>query len=293
MSGHSRTAVSAESPRPVAGHSLNDSVRTDPADPLVQSIGDEEIAVVIDRDTPRIIQHGQRCGTTIASEAPAAGTSDSGHHSGGTDLANAIVSCIRNINIAACIDCHSPGIVELSRCRGPAVSAETPTAIAGNGRDRTPRSDLADPLIICFGDEQIARAIHNTHVRVIELSCQSGTAIVSDSGDRSDYTGRVDLTDSVVAPVRDEEIAAAIDGNIDRKPELGGSHSATIAAKARCIAHDSRDDACGVDHADSVVAAVGDKDIAAVVHSDTTRIPNLSGARRASLSTESAATAAG
>src|SRR5206468_2060937 len=98
----------------------------------------------------------------------------------------------------------------------------TITTIAGNGRDRTPRSDLADPLIICFGDEQIARGIHNTHVRVIELGCQSGTAIVADSGNRSDYTGRVDLTDSVVAPVRDEEIAAAIDGNIDRKPELGG-----------------------------------------------------------------------
>src|SRR5262245_39992438 len=147
------------------------------------------------------------------------------------------------------------------------VSCERPCD-ARHGGDDTVAGNLADEVVGCVGDEQIAGPIHRDTRRLVELGGRGGTAIAAKAcrrraRHRADHTGRSDPADAVVFGIGDEKVSLRIDRYITRLVQLGGGSRAAVSAEAKSpVAGHSRDDAGRIDLANAIVEGVGEEQIA-------------------------------
>src|SRR2546429_100467 len=149
----------------------------------------------------------------------------------GRDLADAVVRTVCNKNVARGVDGDSGRLPQLGAGGGPTVAAEGGIAGAGDrGDDPGPRRDLADAVICGVRDKEIARGVDGDASRVPQLGTGGGAPVAAEAsitgaGDGGDDPGAErDPADAVVRGVRDEEVAAGVDGDMVREVQhrIGG-----------------------------------------------------------------------
>src|SRR5258708_2536 len=91
----------------VAGHRGNYPARIYFADSMIALVGDEEVAEPIHSHPSWKIQMGLRSHAAIAGEAFRSIACHGGDHPGSIDLANAVIGCVRDVEVAVLIDCYS------------------------------------------------------------------------------------------------------------------------------------------------------------------------------------------
>lgn len=133
-----RTAIAPYSGDAVAGDRRDDPVLVDPADPLVQGVGDVDGARRVDHHTVRLPDLGQAGKMFVAAVAGGAGSGDGDDHAERVDLAHAVVVGVGDIDVAGRVDGDGRRLVESREIRGPAVTGVVTTSgtiatIAGNG----------------------------------------------------------------------------------------------------------------------------------------------------------------
>ena len=194
----------------------------DPADPVVVGIRDEEIAHGVDGDAGRGPQLGAGRGTAVTAKARLAGAGDGGDEPGaGRHLPDAAVVDVRDEEVASTVDGDTVRDAKLGTGGQIAVAAETRLARAGDRGDRASRH-LADALIVCVRDEEVARGVDGNAGRSIHLGARRGTAVAAETrlaragGRGDDPRADRDPADAVVVGVRNKEVARGVDGNADR-----------------------------------------------------------------------------
>src|SRR5204863_194198 len=106
-----------------------------------------------------------------------------------------------------------------------------------------------DALVLPVRDEEVARAVERQAARRAELGGGGGPAVAPEPDrpvarhGRDRPRARVDPPEARVAPIRDEEVARAVERDASRRAELGGGGGPTVAAEAAVKpgARDGRD----------------------------------------------------
>src|SRR2546426_4094704 len=132
-----------------------------------------------------------------------------------SDLANSVVTLVRDVQIAARIQRDPVWVIETRARRRTAIAREGGAAIARHGGDDPRRrGDPANSVVALVRDVDIAARIHRDTVRVVEARARRRTALARGAGaaiarhGSDDPRRRSDLANSLVAKVRDVEIAA-------------------------------------------------------------------------------------
>ena len=254
----------------------------DLADHIIVGVGNVNIAIHVHRDTSREKEISVRGWSMIPVIAGTAVPSNGDDGSGRLDnFANSVVGGIGNEEIAGGINGHTPRVVKGRVHRGHAVTAVASTPIPGDRGDDTGRfHNLADAVVIGIGDEEIAIGIDADSHRIIKIAIRGGHAIAvkacaSVTGNRDDGAGGLEhLTDAMVVPVSDEEIAIMIDGHTRWVIEvgIGGGDPITVVACASVTGDGDDDSGCLQDLADPLVGVVNEEEVAFGINGYTIRI---------------------
>ena len=91
----------------------DDPGRVDAADSVVRGIGDEHVAVVVDRDAGRILQVGRGGRTAVAQEGGDAVAGDRGDRPVGGDATDPVIERIGDEDVPLMVERHADRIVQL------------------------------------------------------------------------------------------------------------------------------------------------------------------------------------
>src|SRR2546428_2509117 len=134
-----------------------------------------------------------------------------------SDLANSVVTLVRDVQIAARIQRDPVWVVETRARRRTAIAREGGAAIARHGGDDPRRcGDPANSVVALVRDVDIAARIHRNTVWVVEARARRRTAIAREGGAAIACHGGdgprrgIDLADAVVFLVRDVEVATCL-----------------------------------------------------------------------------------
>ncbi len=261
----------------------------DTADAIARLVGDQ-VAVLGERDAARM---AQACGGGDAAVAQLRAAAHGGRDRAvGSHEADAVVERVGDVEAAAGCRRDAERIVELRRQRIAAVARESGRAHAGDGRDDAGGRHLADAVVAAVGDQEAAVGRRRDSAGCRQ-SCERRRAAVvrvpalPDAGDGGDDAVRADLADPRVAGVGDQEAAVGRGGDAARSLERGGRRRQVIAEiDARRPSAGDRRDHPGGDHANAVVAGVGDHDGAVGEHRDPAGRGDLSRLRRSAVAAE-------
>src|SRR5437762_8286461 len=101
---------------------MDHAIGCDLADAMVGRIGDEEIAIVIDRNTPRRVQSGGCCRTVLIRKSSDARACNRSDNPGGRYLADAVAKRVGDKEVARRIEGAGCRLVELGEPRGTAIA---------------------------------------------------------------------------------------------------------------------------------------------------------------------------
>src|SRR5439155_347472 len=180
----------------------------------------------------------------------AAVTAEIGAQGMKNDLANSVVTLVRDVQIAARIQRDPVWVVETRARRRTAIAREGWAAIARHGGDDPRRcSDPANSVVALVRDVEIAARIQRDTDWVVEARARRRTAIAREAVEaiarhgRDDPRRRSDLANAVVALVRDVEIAACIQRDTDWAVEARARRRIAIAREGgAAIARHGGDD---------------------------------------------------
>ena len=183
---------------------------------MVGVVRDVQIAARIHRDTRWDAEVRICRRPAIAREAKDAVTRHRGDDPRRrSDLANSLVAKVRDVEIPACIQRDAVRVAEARARRRTAVAGEGVNTIARHRRDDPCcRGNLANSVVGVLRDVEIAARIQRDTGWAIEARLCRGTAIAREAKDAvtrhrgDDPRRRSDLANSLVAKVRDVEIAA-------------------------------------------------------------------------------------
>ena len=159
-----------------------DLARRDFSHPLVVSIGDEQIARLVDRDPTRAVEGRGLGRAAVAARGGAggvaavrAGAGDGGDHAARGDLADPVIAGVGDEDVALGVDRHALGVFQAGLGGGAAVAADgrpggvaAVRAGAGDGGDDAARGDLAHAAVERVGDEHVALRIDGDGVGIVE-----------------------------------------------------------------------------------------------------------------------------
>ena len=238
------------------------------ADPIVGSVGDEDVPGGVRRDTLGPVQLGGGGRTVIAGVAGGSIAGNGGndrirpdHGAAGGEVAVAGVTGREHLDAR-----RQRRDLERGRAGSERRRAQRDVAIekrygSSGGRDAAGRHGCRQGLILSIGE----RGSRNLQGRR-SWGCRHR------HGDRP----AGDLTYHAIARVGDKNVPGGVHRDARRSPQLGGSGRAAVAAVARvAVARvdapgDDGDHARGVIHfADHVVAGIRDQEIPGGVHRDT------------------------
>src|SRR6266480_7473517 len=209
----------------------------------------------------------------------AAVTAEIGAQGMKNDLANSVVSLVRDVQIAARIQRDPVWVVETRARRRTAIAREGGAAIARHGGDDPRRrGDPANSVVALVRDVDIAVRIQRDTIRVVEararrrttVAREGGAAIARHGGD--DSRRRIDLANAVVVLVRNIEVATCIQRHSSWVVEARARRRAAIAQGAATTGYGRDDPRRGGDFANSAVVRVRDIEIPARIQRDTGRV---------------------
>ena len=141
-------------------------------------------------------------------------------------------SSIGNVEVAAGIQRHCGGPVELSAGRRASVARRACNAIAGHRRDHPIRSHLADSVVARIRDVEVAGCIDRQPAWGVELGARSRTSVAQPggavAGHRRDGAVGPNLAHPVVCDVGNVEVAGCVHRHTPW-PELCAGGRASIA----------------------------------------------------------------
>ena len=170
------------------------------------------------------------------------------HHSGRRDLANGVVAHIRNIEIAVCIRRRSFGLIKLRRT-ARAVGGTRDTGASGERYHRSAGHDLADGVVACVRDINVAVCIHGDTFGLIKPRSRA-RAVVAASNTGASSQGRhnhrptgcrvgvaVVLRDAVDHRIEPHINGAPVGGEVGERLAPAGHRRAEEVIRARRGAH--------------------------------------------------------
>ena len=167
---------------PAAGYDLTDTV--------VLGVRDEEVARGVHGDAGRVPQLRARAGAPVAAEAGNTGAGDRGDDPGaGGDPADAVVTGVRDEEVARSVDGDAGRVPELRAGGGAPVAEEARTAGAGErGDDAGAGRDPADAVVRRVRDEEVAGGVDGDRVGKVQhgMGCRAAVADRHPPGRRHD-----------------------------------------------------------------------------------------------------------
>ncbi len=182
--------------------------RRDLADGVVERVGDVDGACRIAGHSARRVEAG-------------VGSHEGADVAGRRDLADDVVPRVGNVHVAGCVAGHGARIAE-ARVGAAAVDVVLLADGAGQDPDDTGRRDLADHVVPCIRDVDIADRVAGDTSRRIEAGGRSH--------DRRHIARRADLPHRVVGGVRDVDVADRVAGDTTGSVEARrGAHAVRTA----------------------------------------------------------------
>src|SRR5262249_43599936 len=145
-------------------------------------VRDVQIARCIEGDTRRTTELRESGRAAIAAVTPRSVACHGADETVRGNPADAVVTVVRDVQIARPIHGHAIRTIELRGSGWAAIAAVTRCFIACHGADETVRGNLADAAVPQVRDVQIARPIHGHTKRNIELRGSGWAAIAAVTG---------------------------------------------------------------------------------------------------------------
>ena len=227
--------VTAETHSAVAGY-RGDGTAMDLADPLVAEVCDKEAAVGVNYHRHRELKaRADRC-PVVAAEPRSAVARYRGNDAIG-NAADTIVECIGDNEIAVIVRNHAAGKVQASAGGCAVVAAEVGCTITGHRGNSAARAYPPDTVVERVGDEKIAIVVDGHCLGDIQASTGGGAVVAAKVGytvtcHSGDGTGRLEVSDTVVEGVGDEEVVVAIHRHSDGEIQAGAGSRAAVTAIA-------------------------------------------------------------
>src|SRR5437773_4025971 len=206
----------------------------------------------------------------------AAGTVEIGAQGMKSDLANSVVTLVRDVQIAARIQRAPVRVVETRARRRTAIAREGVNAIARHRRDDPRRRvDLANAVVVLVRDVEVAACIQRHSGWAVEARARRRAAIAQGAATtrygRDDPRRGGDFANSVVVRVHDIEIPARIQRDTGWVVEARVRRRTAIARESvdAIARHGGDDPRRRGDLANAVVALVRDVEIAACIQRDS------------------------
>jgi hypothetical protein len=137
---------------------------------MVISIGDQNIAVAIDRDPLWAVERSLKSGTAVACISGLPVSGDGGDHACTIDAAQTMIEGIGDQEIAFFIESQIVRSKEPGRPRRPAVAAESAFTGSGDHRQTASPIEFHDAMHPRVGDPQFAFAIDRETVGIEKLT---------------------------------------------------------------------------------------------------------------------------
>ena len=262
--------------RGVAGDRRHGAIRGDAADQVVEGVGHDEVAVVVEREALRVPEARVGPGA-IGLARLARGAGERGDDARRRDLADRVVERVGHVDRAVGGRENALGLVETRR-RTCAVGRAGGSGGTRERRGNAGGRDPADRGVERVGHVEVARTVAGECARLAKARRGSGSVARgrSDAGEGGDDARRRDAADRVVARVGHVERAVGQRGETGRKIELRGRARAGGTARMFGSAGQRGDRrAARGDPAHGVVAGVRHEHVARRIHGDGTRQEEL------------------
>ena len=162
-------AIAGEARVSVGREGADGAVRRHLADPVVERVGDVEVACGIDRHALRPVQLGVDGRRAVAAVSGQAGARHRRDGAIGRDPADHVVARVGDVQVARGVEGQAGRPVELRGRGGAAVARISGHSCSREGADGAVRGDLADPVGVAVGHVDVAGGIHSDSIRKAEL----------------------------------------------------------------------------------------------------------------------------
>ena len=211
----SRPAVAQKGTDTVTGHGGDRSAAVHLADALIALIRNEQIAGTVQRYSEGIPQACARSRPAVTAKSGHTVTAHRGDCSAAVHLADAAIALIRDKQIARTVQHHPGGIRQACARSRPAVAAKVKWAVTRHRGDRSAAVHLADWLLAKSAINRLPAPSSATLWGSHNLCDRSRAAVArkvteSITRYRGDCSAAVHLADAVIAPIRDKQIARAV-----------------------------------------------------------------------------------
>src|SRR5262249_14270187 len=151
------------------------------------------------------------------------------------DLADAFVVGIADVDVAGGVQRHPVGVADVGRRGLPAVAVVADGAGAGDGGDDAVGFDCANAVVVPVGDEYLVLGVDGQGGGIVQLGGGGGAAVAAEAGsagagDGDDDAVGLDLADTLVVLVGEEDVAVAVEGHAPRLAQHRGGGRAVVAA---------------------------------------------------------------
>ncbi len=181
------------------------------------------------------------------------------------DHADAVIGFIGDVEVSVGADGKGAWVIE-ARSRSKGI--EESSGATRNCGDDTCRGDHADTVVVAVGYIEVSVGAAHDIGQARAKACVCGGAVCGACGGSSckggDFTVGIDHADAVVAGVGDEQIAVGVEDKGGWGAKTGLEAGAFEESGGSCSC-EGGDVAAGVDHADTVVARVGDVEVSVAV----------------------------
>src|SRR5664280_2347163 len=243
--------------------------------PVVDPVRDVQVSGRVHEKTHWSVQACLGGRATVTAETTAAVAGDGRDGAVRRHPLHPVVARVGDVQVSGRV--HEQTVGDVQACLGgrATVTAETTAAVAGDGRDGAVRRHPLHPVVARVGDVQVAGRVHEQTVWVVQ-ACLGGRATVTAettaavAGDGRDGAVRRYPPHPVVELVGDVQVAGRVHEQTvwGVEARLGGR--ATVTAETPgTAAGDGRDRAVRRYPPHTVLARVGDVQVAGRVHEQT------------------------
>ena len=191
------------------GDATGEIARAHFADAAVAHVGDDNVAICIDRHAPWVIE--ARVASVPIHKATMLRASERGDSAVWCHLADAAVARVGDDDIALCIDRHAAWVIE---ARVASVPIGKACILRASERgDGAVWCHLADAVVARVGNDGVALCINRHAAWALKARVASvpiGKAFILRASERGDGAVWCHLADAVVARVGDDDIALCI-----------------------------------------------------------------------------------
>ena len=256
------TCVAGKVEGAVAHDRADQAVWRNAAHPLVEAVGNDEVAFSV---LPQPAGESKPTGRSqIAISCPADdAVAGKGGDGDTVAVADTMITCVGDKDFAGVVDENSGGEVELCFGRGTVVAGKTGGSSAGNRRDDPGGGDPPNRVIAAVGHEDYSGTVHVEGGGQVEVRRGCRSAVAGECrGARSShggyFTAGVNRANAVILRIRYVHDAIGIDENTRRTVQAGVRRGGAVTREASAtVAGDCGNVAGNVDAADPVVIGVG------------------------------------